>query len=100
MVLNASLLNTQHYKVRIKGKVEQSREWSSALLLHLGAAVIEKGAFKAPSTKVPNFTYFSSVFFFTLFIFVAWSSKDVVNKKNTGLTGGGGDRSLKLTSID
>ena len=31
MVLNAALLNTQHYKVRIKGKVEQSREWSSTL---------------------------------------------------------------------
>ena len=31
MVLDASLLNTQHYKVRIKGKVEQSRERSSAL---------------------------------------------------------------------
>ena len=30
MVLDASLLNTQHYKVRIKGKVEQSRERSSA----------------------------------------------------------------------
>ncbi len=29
---NVVLLNTQHYKVRIKGKVEQSREWSSALL--------------------------------------------------------------------
>ena len=28
-VLDASLLNTQDYKVRIKGKVEQSREWSS-----------------------------------------------------------------------
>ena len=26
MVLDAALLNTQHYKVRIKGKVEQSRE--------------------------------------------------------------------------
>ena len=26
MVLDASLLNTQHYKVRIKSKVEQSRE--------------------------------------------------------------------------
>ena len=26
MVLDASLLNTQHYKVRIKGKIEQSRE--------------------------------------------------------------------------
>ena len=31
MVLDASLLNTQHYKVRIKGKVEQSKELSSAL---------------------------------------------------------------------
>ena len=31
MVLDATLLNTQHYKVKIKGKVEQSREWSSAL---------------------------------------------------------------------
>ena len=26
MVLDASLLNTQHYEVQIKGKVEQSRE--------------------------------------------------------------------------
>ena len=26
MVLDAALLNTQHYKVWIKGKVEQSRE--------------------------------------------------------------------------
>ena len=31
MVLDTSLLNTQHYKVRIKGKVDQSREWSSSL---------------------------------------------------------------------
>ena len=31
MVLDASLLNTQNYKVRIEGKVEQSRERSSAL---------------------------------------------------------------------
>ena len=31
MVLDAALLNTQYYKVHIKGKVEQSREWSSAL---------------------------------------------------------------------
>ena len=30
-VLDAALFNTQHYKVRIKGKVEKSREWSSAL---------------------------------------------------------------------
>ena len=31
MVLDASLLNFQHYKVCIKGKVEQSRERNSAL---------------------------------------------------------------------
>ena len=30
-VLDATLLNTQHYKVHIKGKVERSRERSSAL---------------------------------------------------------------------
>ena len=31
IVLDASLLNTQHYKVRIQGKVDQSREKRSAL---------------------------------------------------------------------
>ena len=31
MVLDTALLNTQQYKVRIKGKVERSRERSSAL---------------------------------------------------------------------
>ena len=31
MVLDISLLNIQHYKVRIKGKEEQSREKSNAL---------------------------------------------------------------------
>ena len=31
MGLDTSLLYTQHYKVRIKGIVEQSWDWSSAL---------------------------------------------------------------------
>ena len=31
MVLDASLLNTRHYKVRIKDKVEQPKERSNAL---------------------------------------------------------------------
>ena len=30
MVNDATLFNTQHYKVRIKDKVEQLREWSSS----------------------------------------------------------------------
>ena len=53
MVLYAFLLNTQHYKVRIKGKVDQSREWNWAL----GVVAFEKGTFWPPSTKVANLTY-------------------------------------------
>ena len=56
MVLNTAFLNTQQYKVRIKGKVEQSRERSSALPLHQGVVAIEKGALGSLSTKVTNFT--------------------------------------------
>ena len=57
MVLDATLLNTQHYKVRIKGKVEQSREWN-IIEYYLSVVAIEKGAFGSPSTEVvDNFTY-------------------------------------------
>ena len=56
MLLDAALLNTQHYKVRIKGKVEQSRERSSSLP-YIGVVAIENGAFGSASTKVANFTY-------------------------------------------
>ena len=31
IVLDTALLNTQHSKVKIKDKVEQSKEWGSAL---------------------------------------------------------------------
>ena len=51
MVLDYSLLNTQKYKVRIKGKMEQSRERSSCPPRNLGVVAIEKGAFCSPSTK-------------------------------------------------
>ena len=56
MVLDNFLLNTQQYKVRIKGKVEQFWERSSPLPLHLDVVAIEKGAFWSPSTWVANFT--------------------------------------------
>ena len=58
LVLDDALHSTQYYKVRIKGKVEQSREWGNALsqtevqgraLVH---CLIEKGAFESPSTKI------------------------------------------------
>ena len=51
MVFNAAFLNTQRYKVRIKGKMGQSREWSSALFIYLGFVAIEKGAFGSLSTN-------------------------------------------------
>ena len=35
IVLDATLLNTQHYMARIKRKVEKSREWSTILLYTL-----------------------------------------------------------------
>ena len=54
MVLDTSLLDTQQYKIHTKGKVEQSRERSSALPLHLVVVAIEKGAFWSPSTMVAN----------------------------------------------
>ena len=58
MVLDTYLLNTQQYKVRIKGKVEKSREKSSSPQ-HLCVVAIEMGAFWLPSTTVANFTYFT-----------------------------------------
>ena len=57
MVLETSFINTQHYKVRRKGKVEQSREKREHPPLHLGAVAIEKGAFWSPSTTVTYFIF-------------------------------------------
>ena len=56
MVPDTSLLNTQQYTVHIEGKVEQSRERSSALPI-LGVVAIEKGTFWLLSTTVANFTF-------------------------------------------
>ena len=61
MVLDATLLHTQHYKVRIKGKVKQSREWSSALLYTLVVVAIEKGDFRSPSTNVDQLTLYYKI---------------------------------------
>ena len=57
MVHDASLQNTQHYKIWIKGKVEQFRGKELRSFLHFRVVAIEKGAFRSPSTMVANFTY-------------------------------------------
>ena len=57
MEIDAALLSNQHYRVRIKGKVEQSWKWSSTLPFSVVA--IEKRAFGSPSTKVAhNYIYY------------------------------------------
>ena len=61
MVLDTSLLNTRQYKVRIKGKVEQSRERSSALPKHLGVVAIEKEPFGLPWLRSPTLLTYSWV---------------------------------------
>ena len=48
IILDAALLNTEHYKVGIKGKVEQSRVVAN-----------EKGACGLPLTTVVRFIYFN-----------------------------------------
>ena len=53
MVLDDTMLNTQHYKVQNKDKVEESREWSSALPLHLGVVTNEKDAFGHSRLRLP-----------------------------------------------
>ena len=58
MLIGTSLLNTQQYKVRIEGKVEQPRERSSAPPLHFGVVAIEKGAFASPSIKGRQLYFF------------------------------------------
>ena len=51
MLLDTTLLNTQHYKVRIKGKWRNTgKEQRSAL--HLGVVAIKRGAFRLSSTMV------------------------------------------------
>ena len=56
MVLDTSLLNTQHYKVRIEGKVGaiQGKKLHPPQLL--GVVATKKGDFGSPSTTVANFT--------------------------------------------
>ena len=51
MILDASLLNTRHYKVRINGKLEQSKERSGSVP-YTRVVAIEKEAFGSPSTTI------------------------------------------------
>ena len=65
IVLDNFLLNTQHYKVHIKGKVEHPP-------LHLGVVAIEKGAIESPSTSVVNFSLSLSLYIYIYMRSTIW----------------------------
>ena len=66
--LDTTLLNIQHYKVQIKGKVQQLKERSSAFSQQLGAVANEKEAFQSPLTMVANFTYY--IYIYIVYIYI------------------------------
>ena len=70
LVLDTSLLNTQQYKVRIKGKVEKSMERNSAPLRL--AKLFKKGAFWSPSTTVTNYTtcIYIYIYIYNMYIYI------------------------------
>ena len=71
MVLDASLLNTQQYKVHIESKVEQSRESSRPR-----CSSYWKRSLRSPSTTVTNFTY---LFYNCLRIIIAYIYSKHIN---------------------
>ena len=68
MVLDTALLNTQQYKVRIKGKVEHSRESSSDLPYTLVQYLLKRETSGHPRLKGDNFTFFTIHYFFLQYI--------------------------------
>ena len=61
MLLDSALLSTQYYKVRIKGKVEQSRKWSSApniMVLQL----LKRERSGHPRLRSPTLLYFIYIY--------------------------------------
>ena len=57
MVLDASLLNTQHYMVGSRVKWNYPGKGVTTPTPHFGVVVNEKRTFELPSTMVANFIY-------------------------------------------
>ena len=57
MVLDAALRNTQHYKVGINSKVEQTRERSSTLLYTLVLLLLKREPSGCPWVQSPTYFY-------------------------------------------
>ena len=73
MVLDASLLNTQHYKVRIKGKVEQSREGVAPSPTHCCSSY-RKGSLRVTLDYGRQLYLFANIYMILSIPFKYWSS--------------------------
>ena len=67
MVHDASLLNTQHYKVQIKGKVEQSRRRLHPKGLEFHVCTINKSAHMKKVWKFIEGTSYIDILCFSIF---------------------------------
>ena len=70
MVFDVSLLNTQHYKVHIKGKVEQPKERSSALPTPRCSSYWKGSLLVAPDYCLQLYFYLYIYIYIQLYIYV------------------------------
>ena len=88
MVLDTALLNTQHHKVRIKGKVKQSGEWSSALPYTLVMWLLKREPSGHPHLKLP-----------TLLTYVTYIKAKIDNTQQNSKCRSWGDRDKTINHI-
>ena len=81
MVLDTSLLNTQQYKVHTKGKVEQSRESSSALPYTLVLQLLKREPSGHPQLHLPTLLIYIYIYIYiNIYIYTHYSHS--INKES------------------
>ena len=73
MVLNASLLKTQHYNVRIKGKVGQSRKRNSVLPFTFVWKLSKRNTSGHPQRRSPNLSYIYIYIYSNIYVYKSHS---------------------------
>ena len=69
IVLYAALLNTQHYDIRIKGKMEQSKEWSRALLFTSVKQLLKSKPSGHPRLRSPTLLIYIHIYIY-IYIYI------------------------------
>ena len=64
IILYATLLSTQHFKVQVKGKVEQTKGKESSPPRYLGEVANGKRALGSPSTRLPTLLFLLYIYIY------------------------------------